>query len=573
MTAAAAQPRREGGSLQALFQRIAASDRLSVLALMLFALLTFTPGFTTLPPTDRDESRFAQASKQMLESGDFVAIRFQDEARLKKPVGIYWLQALAVSAGEALGVEKARTTIALYRIPSLCAALGAVFLTWWAGLPLAGRRAALLAGLMMAGSFLLNIEARLAKTDATLLFTVLAMMGVLARLWAGRAETAPETRSRWLLPGIFWTAAALSVLIKGPIGPMVPAFTIAAVVVTTREWRWLAGLRWLPGLVWMLVLVSPWFIAIMVQTKGAFLQQSLGNDMLSKVAGGKEGHGAPPGTYLAAAQFFFWPFAPLAIVAVPWVWRNRRQASVLFLLAWLVPFWLVFEVVPTKLPHYVLPAYPALALLVSAALVDDGLARRLWARIVTLLVPLLALALPLALMGAGYWFDHVVIWWLLPFAVVAVMLAVLAWRRLGAGQGEAGVLLSALAALTLFWGLGWVAIPAVPSIWPAPRLMEIAQRATCKSPHFTSLGLREPSLVFAGGTDLQMADNPGEAAAFLAGAGGACRIAFVEQASESAFSAALTASAAKATLLGRAHAVNLNGNKPVEMGVYEAAAP
>jgi 4-amino-4-deoxy-L-arabinose transferase-like glycosyltransferase len=353
---------------------------------------------------------------------------------------------------------------------------------------------------------------------------------------------------------------------------MVPAFTIMAVVATTREWRWLSGLRWAPGLLWMLVLVSPWFIAIMIQTKGAFLQQSLGDDMLSKVAGAREAHGAPPGTYLVAAQFFFWPFAPLAILTGPWAWRNRKQASVLFLLAWLVPFWLVFEAVPTKLPHYVLPAYPALAILVSTAIVNKGLVRSLWARIVALLVPLLALALPIAILGAGWMFDHVVVWRLLPIGVVAVVLASLAWSRFGRGEHEAGVVLSALASLSLFWAIGWAAIPAVSSIWPAPRLMEVARRAACPNPHFASLGYREPSLVFLAGTDLKMLSDATEAAAFLVDAGAECRIAFVDEHFEPAFTAALGASAAKTTLLGHAHGVNLNGNKPVDMAVYQAAA-
>ncbi len=58
--------------------------------------MLFLPGFFTIPPIDRDEVRFAQATKQMVESGDFVDIRFQDDVRYKKPVGIYWMQAAAL---------------------------------------------------------------------------------------------------------------------------------------------------------------------------------------------------------------------------------------------------------------------------------------------------------------------------------------------------------------------------------------------------------------------------------------------------------------------------------------------
>src|SRR5688500_13734694 len=78
--------------------------------LVLLSLACFLPGFTSLQPMDRDEPRYAQASKQMLETGDLVDIRFQVEARHKKPVGIYWMQSAAVAAGQALGVPEARTT-------------------------------------------------------------------------------------------------------------------------------------------------------------------------------------------------------------------------------------------------------------------------------------------------------------------------------------------------------------------------------------------------------------------------------------------------------------------------------
>ena len=107
--------------------------------LVLLSLVCFLPGFTTLQPMDRDEPRYAQASKQMLETGDFVDIRFQDEARHKKPVGIYWMQSASVAIGEALGVPEARTTIALYRLPSLFGAIATVLLTYWAALAFFGQ--------------------------------------------------------------------------------------------------------------------------------------------------------------------------------------------------------------------------------------------------------------------------------------------------------------------------------------------------------------------------------------------------------------------------------------------------
>src|SRR3954454_22689362 len=100
-------------------------------------LLLYLPGLAAIPPLDRDEARFAQASRQMLETGDFLRIRFQDEARNKKPAAIYWLQAAAVAAFS----DAESNAIWPYRLPSLAGALAAVLLTFGFGARLVGREA------------------------------------------------------------------------------------------------------------------------------------------------------------------------------------------------------------------------------------------------------------------------------------------------------------------------------------------------------------------------------------------------------------------------------------------------
>ena len=138
----------------------------------------------------------------MLETGDYVDIRFQDEVRYKKPVGIYWLQA---GGGESRRARSACRTRApriwLYRIPSLLGAIGAVLLTYWAALAFVSRRAALLAGLMMASSILLGVEARLAKTDAMLLLTVRRRDGRDGARLSRRAAAAGRRLAGWTLAG------------------------------------------------------------------------------------------------------------------------------------------------------------------------------------------------------------------------------------------------------------------------------------------------------------------------------------------------------------------------------------
>src|SRR5215813_15337943 len=181
-------------SLTAVADFATQSHARALLVLLVVTFISILPGFFSIPPTDRDESRFAQATKQMIETGEYVDIRFQDEVRYKKPVGIYWLQAGVVKAAQALGFPQALNTIWLYRLPSLIGAVAAVLLTYWAGLAFVSRRAALLAGLMMACAVLLSVEGRIAKTDAMLLATVVAAMGAMARLY--RPEQRPLIDAR-----------------------------------------------------------------------------------------------------------------------------------------------------------------------------------------------------------------------------------------------------------------------------------------------------------------------------------------------------------------------------------------
>jgi len=135
------------------------------LMLALLGLALWLPGILSLPPLDRDESRFAQSSRQMVESGNWVDIRFGQVPRYKKPAGIYWLQAASTEIA-GLGRDDQIWT---YRLPSLLGAIAASWLTVWCALAVAGSEAALLAGLLMLGSVLLTAEATIATTDAVLL--------------------------------------------------------------------------------------------------------------------------------------------------------------------------------------------------------------------------------------------------------------------------------------------------------------------------------------------------------------------------------------------------------------------
>src|ERR1700757_2711533 len=118
-----------GSRLVQVIDVVTASHLRAAAFIVLCCALLMLPGFFTIPAIDRDEARFAQATKQMVETGDFVDIRFQDDGGYKKPVGIYWLQSAAVDTASALGLPRAQLRIWIYRIPSLIGAIGAVLLT------------------------------------------------------------------------------------------------------------------------------------------------------------------------------------------------------------------------------------------------------------------------------------------------------------------------------------------------------------------------------------------------------------------------------------------------------------
>jgi len=543
------------GWLAALINLVTVSHRRAALALVAFSLICFLPGINSLTPTNRDESRYAQATKQMLESGDFVDIRFQDAARYRKPVGIYWLQAASVSAAEKLGFKNARARIIFYRIPSLISALAGVLLTYWAALAFVRRRYALLAALAMAGSLILGVEARIATIDASLLVSALAAEGALARFYLFRGDIPPPRQ--WLLATIFWTAIAASILLKGPIIPGIVALTALALVIADRSARWLLRLKFIPGLIWVLLLTLPWFVAILYKTEGNFYGQSVGTDFLSKFTHGAEGHGAPPGYYFLLFWFAFFPAAQLSWLAAPYAWRNRGDPAIRFLLAWLVPAWVAFELVITKLPHYVLPLYPAAAILIALAL-DRGVpADRhvhrggwFWPIVTTLVV----VALVIVVYQFGGKFGRTFIF----FAILSILLSFAAWRWLVGKGAERALVIAVLASAALEWA-AYSTLPRVRALFVAPLLVDAARAAPCPNPQLAST-FHEASMVFLGGTQTKLVNGPG-AADFLRLGG--CRVAFVESREERAFADRAAAIGLSYARIGEVAGFNYSDGKHV----------
>jgi 4-amino-4-deoxy-L-arabinose transferase-like glycosyltransferase len=552
-----------------LLDYVAGSHVRVAACLVVLCLCAFLPGFFSIPPVDRDEARFAQATKQMIESGDYVDIRFQEERRYKKPVGIYWLQAAVVNTAEAVGVPRARARIWLYRIPSLIGAAGAVLLTYWAALAFVSRRAALLAAGMMATSILLGVEARLAKTDAVLLSTIIAAMGALGRAylddWHRRERDNP-----WFLPAIFWTAVAAGILLKGPLILLFVGLTVLVLFAFDRSLRWLHALKPLAGMAWMLVLVLPWFVAITLKSGESFFADSIAGDMLSKVASGQESHGAPPGTYFLLFWATFFPGAMLAGLAAPAVWRDRAEPGAKFLLAFVVPTWVVLEMVVTKLPHYVLPLYPAIAILIAGVLDNNMLARHRWLERGVIWWFLLTVGLAVVALYLHIRFAHqagLAAW---PFAVAALILALFAWWLYRVDGAEMSLLRMGAASVLTAIGMYALTFPAIPRLFPSPQLARVVRNAPCADPLVATAGYHEPSLVFLVGTDLQHVDGR-EAAEFLNRGG--CRIAFVEIRQERSFVQRADSLGLRYAAGPRIEGVNLSGGRQVSIAAYISNEP
>ncbi len=303
---------------------------------------------------DRDEPRYAQATREMISTGNWLVPTFNGEPRLHKPVAIYWLMApFHVLLGDSPLAA---------RMPSILAAAIAGVLVysltnrWW------GHRAALWATIIWTTAPLTVVESRMATTDAVLNALILGMALCLTRLYGG-----PETWTARL----FWVLAGCSILTKGPVGLLFPISGLAAA-------RYFAGVRlplsWLrprEGLAIVAAIVLPWLAAANVRTQGEFLRFAVGREFLGRTVAPAEGHSGFPGYYLALLIPLFMPWSIFLAGALKKTWTIRHEdPRASFLLGYAFGPLLVLELISTKLAHYHYPAYAALAILTGVRIAE-----------------------------------------------------------------------------------------------------------------------------------------------------------------------------------------------------------
>jgi 4-amino-4-deoxy-L-arabinose transferase-like glycosyltransferase len=481
-----------------------------------------------------------------------------------------------------------------YRLPSLLGGIAASWLTVWCALAVAGAEAGFLAGFLMLGTVLLTAEATIATTDAVLLACVLGVQGVLLRLYrAARDPDFPAPQSRTVMWG--WAALGFGILVKGPVVLAVAAATLLALVgwdwwearrnrktapaaepgsepapEPEAVWAWLVVLKSWRGLLLLLLLILPWLVAITIQSRGAFFEQSLGNDFAAKMAGGQESHGGWPGYYLLLSAAAFWPTILFVLPGIVCAISRRAEPGIRFLLVWAASWWLVVEVVPTKLPHYVIDAYPALAILAALFVLDPRpvkfLAPARWIAIAQFVIG--AGLLTAAIILAPIYFGGGMDWPVLAAAGVGASLALAALVLAILRKSLPAALLGFLSLLVFAPVLTAYVGPRLGQLWITERLkpmVEAASRPGDAPPAIA--GYQEPSLVFALGKDVVLADGKGAAEASARSGS----LALVEDGALGDFLARLAELQADARPVGEVTGLNYSRGRKMHVTLYRVA--
>ncbi|MBL9096216.1 MAG: glycosyltransferase family 39 protein [Alphaproteobacteria bacterium] len=534
--------------------------------LVVLCLLMFVPGIASVPPLDRDESRFTQATKQMIETGDFIEIRFQDEARNKKPIGIYWMQ--AVTAGWL--TAEPHNDIWAYRLPSVLAGILAVLFVFGLGRKLFDDEVGLISAGILASSLLVIGESHIAKTDAVLFACVAAAQLLVAEFFLAARQGAPQPKVRY--SALLGLAIGIGILVKGPMILFFIGLTVLALSMWEGRWGWIGSMRPIFGLGIVILINVPWLVAIGLVTKGEYFAEALGKDFFGKAMSSQETHWGPPGYYLLSLLVGFWPgwlfLAPGIVYAI----ARAREGAVRFLLAWIVPAWIILELAPTKLPHYPLPIYPALALLCGAAVMAGVRESRsfldntpvkigaaFWLMITIALVGAALFYVPSAY-GSG---ESVILWFLAIPVLGAAGIAVLFLLR---GEGE-NASAAAIAAGALFAAITFAAImPRLDQLTISAKAAGLIARSGAQPSAVTIAGFHEPSIVFQVGTAMKLSQSPEEAADFLTKTPNG--VAMIESRLEQAFQQSLAKLNFVAEPLGNVKGLNYSNGKQVSLTLY-----
>jgi 4-amino-4-deoxy-L-arabinose transferase-like glycosyltransferase len=384
---------------------------------------------------DRDEARFALAVKEMSERGDWLVPSNFGEPRYNKPILCYWL---ALASTRVLGMNEAAL-----RLPSALCCVFTVLMTVAIATRLRGRRVARIAGVVAATAFYLVLEARSLTADASLLAATTLSFWAWSRLRERPSSTGPWRLLLWLGVGLgllakgvnvaFLGAAACALALldgaanrravrflaaaiavgavataipgAGAVGPLI-LLAIAVVFLgfslaspdARHGWQQV-GATW--GIPLALAMFLAWGIPAALVTHGGFVSEGVGHHLLGRTVRPYEGHSGWPGYYVVATLVAFFPWGSLLPAAIHEAWRQRGDPAVTFLLAWVLGPLVLVELTTSKLPHYMLVTFPALAILVALLIEARVSGAREWARAERITEAGIFAAICLALGSAG----------------------------------------------------------------------------------------------------------------------------------------------------------------------------
>lgn len=517
-----------------------------------YAVLLAAAALLTLPnlggPSlwDVDEGVNAEAAREMREAGSWVVPTFNFELRTAKPVMLYWLQRASYAA---FGVSEWSA-----RLPSVLAGWLTVLLTYELAGRMFGRPTGLLAGLVLASAVEFCVLAHAATPDATLLlFTVLTYLA----FWLGHENGGRS----WWVPAA--AACGLAALTKGPVGVVLPGLVFLLYFSWNREPGRLLDRRLGWALLTLLLVAGPWYGLVSAETRGAWAKAFFLNENINRALTPMEDHRGPVFYHAAALLVLFAPWSAF-IGATVWYGVKAARAprphppgspslpekgegetgdlrtsgspppevrsgvrAHRFLLCWVAAYLTVFSLVSTKLPNYVLPLYPALAVLTARFLVrwrDGDLAVPRWLMPAGVgAVALVGVAVGAGLLVAGGavavagvrtfpGLDRWAVVGLVPLAGAAA----LAWR-LRAGNRAGFVRAAAVAAVAFVAALAATA-PAEMDRYKAPRALVADTRLDdpTRDLRAGSYDWFQPSVVFYARREVAKLPGPDAAAEFLA---------------------------------------------------------
>jgi len=330
--------------------------------LLLLASLTFLVGLGRGAITDADEAFYAEAAREMVESGDLVTPFYNYETRFQKPILYYWLTAATYGATGGPGEAAARLWAAL-------SGLGLVLVTAACARRWFDDGVALLAGAIVATSFGYFSIGRMALPDLplTLFITAAIWAGWVAMLERGRHQR------QWVL--LSAVALALGFLTKGPVGVVIPVLVLVPVVLMERRTLNLRPSDLVAGAIAFAVLALPWYAVMWIRHGDGYLEGFFLGDNLERFATARFNDPRPWWFYLPVVLGGLLPWTPLMLVWVHPVWRfltRRKDIGTidLRLLLWAILPLVFYSLSVGKQPRYVLPVLPPLAILLAASILE-----------------------------------------------------------------------------------------------------------------------------------------------------------------------------------------------------------